>query len=349
VADHGFRPGHPTRPSSPGLSSPLGESGATDDWVYRGNFRQEIGYPIMLGQFKLLPYVMGRFVGYTDSPANGSEQRLFVGTGVRLSTGFWKINDAIRSPLLDINRMRHVVEPEVHLFTSAQTTEREDVYIFDESVDAINDISAVQLALRQRWQTKRGGPGRWRSVDFLTLNLEGNFFTNQPTEAQRSPADFRGLFFSSLPEASIPRNSINADAMWRVSDTMVVLGDAQWNLDEDELATTSIGLAVQRDTRLSYFVGTRYIGSAVDATLASFAANYELTTKYALAVSQSINLSERRNQVSSFTVLRRYDRFFLTVDVYYDAVNEESGIQVGLLPQGFGAGTGQLANIFGGQ
>ena len=73
-----------------------------------------------------------------------------------------------------------------------------------EPIDAINDISAAQIALRQRWQTKRGGPGRWRSVDFFTFNVEGNFFANQPDDDELAPTRFRGLFFDSLPEASIP-------------------------------------------------------------------------------------------------------------------------------------------------
>ena len=72
--------------------------------------------------------------------------------------------------------MRHVVEPEVNLFTSASTVDEQDVFIYDEQVDHINDITAAQLAaLHNSWQTKRGGPGRWQSVDFLTINVEGNF------------------------------------------------------------------------------------------------------------------------------------------------------------------------------
>jgi hypothetical protein len=163
----------------------------------------------------------------------------------------------------------------VNLFTSAQTRDRNDLFIYDEEIDAINDVSAFQVALHQRWQTKRGGPGRFRSVDVFTLNIEGNFFLNQPDDASLAPTGFRGLFFASLPEASIPRNSVNADAMWRISDTTVVLADAQYNLDQYELATTSIGLAVQRDPRLNYFVGTRYIGQ-INSTIATISANYEL-------------------------------------------------------------------------
>jgi hypothetical protein len=48
-------------------------------------------------------------------------------------------------------------------------------------VDAINDISAASMGLRQRWQTKRGGPGNERSVDFFSLNVNATYYAkNHP-------------------------------------------------------------------------------------------------------------------------------------------------------------------------
>src|SRR5207302_10354433 len=117
---------------------------------------------------------------YSDTPNDGRRDRVLVGTGVRVNTAFWKVDDTAQSDLFDIHRLRHVIEPELNLFTSSQTHDQNDFFIYDEDVDAINDVTAVQLAVHQRWQTKRGGAGQFRSVDFLTLNVEGNFFFNQP-------------------------------------------------------------------------------------------------------------------------------------------------------------------------
>src|SRR6185369_15430833 len=127
-------------------------------------------------------------------------------------------------------------------------------FIYDEPIDAVAGITVAQIAINQRWQTKRGGPGRWRSVDFFTLNVEANFFMNKPPDDQLAPAAFRGLYFTSMPEASLPRNGINSDATWRVSDTTAVLADAQYSMDDAKLTTGSIGLAANRD-RVSYFLG----------------------------------------------------------------------------------------------
>ena len=331
LAEQGFRPQFP-----PGIPS-QGYTGVTDDITWRGDFRQEIDYPFQAGQFKFLPYVMARFTPYSDSPDEGSINRILAGAGVRVTTAFWKVDDTAHNELLDINRLRHVVEPELHLFTSVMNTDREDVFVYDEGVDAVNDITAVQLALRQRWQTKRGGPGRWRSVDFFTLNIEANFFANQPDDEFLTPTMFRGLFFSSVPEESIPRNSLNADALWRISDTTAVLADVQYNLDEMALATTSIGLAVQRDTRMAYFVGARYIGE-INQTIGSLNINYELSPKYLLTAIQSFNFSEERNETSALGIIRRFDRFLVTFQVFYDAVEDQSGFRFGIIPEGLGTG-----------
>ncbi len=126
------------------------------------------------------------------------------GGGVRLTTDFWRVDDAVQSDLFDLHRLRHVVTPEVTLFASGQTVDQNRLYIYDPQRDALNDVQAAQLALRQRWQTKRGGPGKWRSVDFLTLDVYANLFANQPAVRFRDPADFRSVFLQSEPEYSLP-------------------------------------------------------------------------------------------------------------------------------------------------
>lgn len=325
----------------PGLPS-LGQTGITDDTVYRADFRQQIDYPFAIDRVKVVPYVMGRYTFYSDSPTDDRENRVLAGAGIRLTTAFFGIDDAIQSRLFDIHRVRHVIEPEVHLFTSAASVDANEIFIFDEQTDRVHDISAAQVGVRQRWQTKRGGPGRWRSVDFLTLDLFATFYSNKPDDIFTDPQAFRGLFFSTIPEASIPRNSLDADATWRISDTTAILGGVSYNLDESELATASLGYAVRRELRLSYFVGIRYIGE-IESTIATLAAAYELTPKYMVAVSASFGLDSDDDRVSaSGTIIRRFDRFHAAVRIYYDDVDDLGGINVSLVPYGlapaFGTG-----------
>ena len=313
----------------PGIPS-LGQTGTTNETNYRGDFRQELSFPFSLGEFRLLPYLVGRYTGYWRGTDGGEEHRLFGGAGARVSTAFWKVDESVESRVFDLHRMRHVVEPELNLFAGGTTADRGDVFIYDEPIDAIHDVSAVSLALRQRWQTERGAPGNRRSVDFFTLNVEANVFANEPEESL-PPEDFRGIYFPSLPEASVPRESLNVDAAWRLSDTTVALADAQYNLDEGELATTGAGLIVQRDARTTYFLTGRRI-EELDSSILGLAAVYELSPKYTLTFSQSYDFSQDENVASALEVRRRYDTFFMSFTYTYSQVDDESGFAINIYP-----------------
>jgi hypothetical protein len=352
--DQGFRaaapqigrpPTLPGRPSLGLLGNPGMNGGdlapvVTDDKIYRTDFRQEVDFPVQAGQFKVVPYVMGRLTTYSDTPEDGSEERWYSAAGVRVNTAFWKVDDSAYSRLFDISRVRHVVEPELNLFAAATTLDPGNLWIYDEGIDAIHDIRAAQIALRQRWQTKRGSEQRRRSVDFFTFNVEWNVFGNQPPADELEPTGFRGAFFPSLPEASIPRNSVNVDATWRVSDTFVVLSDLQQNLDEGDLATASLGVAVSRDPRVSYFVGARYI-DVLDSMIASVVLEYMLTMKYSVSLSQSYDFGNQAGSVyTSASLRRRFDRFYVMTTFYHDDNEDESGFRFSVYPEGLGIGIG---------
>lgn len=345
---------------SPGLPS-LGIAGAVgppdvpETTTYRGDFRQELDYPFAAHEFKVVPYVVGRYTGYTDSLTGAPQNRALMATGLRATTAFWAVDDTAHSTAFDINRIRHVIEPEVNLFASADNVDRGNLYIYDQDVDAINDISGGQLALRQTWQTKRGGPGNWRSVDFLTFDVEANGFTNTPPKEQLDPANptynlngFRGLYFYSEPEASIPRDSINAQSTWKVSDQFIVLADEEWNADSEVLSTASIGVAVEHDPRVTYFIGTRYI-APLDSNITTFAVTYDLSKKYTFAVTQSFNFSSNQDVNSTVILVRKFDTFVAAVQVFYDATVDESGVSFNLYPNGIAGGfnTTQLGGVFG--
>ena len=350
LAQQGFYTG--VEPGIPSYAY-TGDSGRS---VARADLRQEIDFPVDLGPVKVVPYVMGRYTGYSSGvvPAlhtplvnsipdqvalSSNPNRVFGAVGARMTTSFWNVDDSVESDIFDLHRLRHVIEPEINVFASASTLDQDRVFIYDPQVDGINDVQAVQFALRQRWQTKRGGPGRWRSVDAFTLDMSVNLFGNQPAVRFRDPADFRGAFFYSEPEFSLPRNSANADAQWRISDSTAVLADVQENLDYRKLATASVGVAVQRDNRLNYFIGTRYIAD-LNSNVATVEANYELDKKYTISATQSFDFASNKDVYYTFALIRKFDNFAVSVRVYYDETTAQKGFSFNLQPFGLARGLG---------
>ncbi|MGD1277409.1 MAG: LPS assembly protein LptD [Tepidisphaeraceae bacterium] len=338
LLQQGFGPG-----LSPGIASE-GMTGTPGGPVYRADSRQELDWPFAAGQFKIVPYVLGRVTTYSNSPSGDAQTRLYSGGGFRIATAFWKIDDSAESDLFDIHRIRTVIQPEVNLFAAGTTLDRSKLFIYDQDVDGVNDIAAAQFAWHQRWQTQRGGPGEWRSVDFLELNVEGNFFANQPPPGILNPVQFRGLYFPSMPETSIPRQGVNADATWHLSDTTAVLSDAQWNMDQHELATASAGIAVLREERITYFIDDRYI-QVLDSQVLSFSVAYQLTRKYNLQFNQSFNFGDTHDISTNLTLTRQFDTFSIAVTVFHDAVNNQSGFNVNLIPQNLAGPPRGLAGL----
>jgi hypothetical protein len=350
LTQQGFYPG-----VEPGLPSYAytGDPGST---TYRGDFRQELDFPIHAGVVNVVPYAFVRYTPYSQGvvppkvepqfktlPAyvetSGPVNRVIGGGGLRLTTSFFKVDNTIESDLFDLHRLRHIVEPEINIFGSQSNVDQDHVFIYDPEVDGINDVLAVQLALRQRWQTKRGGPGRWRSVDVFALNMYVNYFGNTPPNRFRDPIDFRGLYFYSNPEASVPRNSANADATWRVSDSTAVLMDVEQNLDKVRLATASIGVAIQRDVRLSYFIGTRYIAD-LNSNIITLDANYKLDNKYSLSASQSFDLAQNKDVAYSFSLVRSFDTLSMSVTFSYDQATSDKSFSFNINPFGVNRSVG---------
>ena len=330
----GFTPGTPNE----------GYTGTETSPVYRGDTSQEVDYPIQLGQIKMVPYTSGRLTAYSDSPGGDPINRVYGSSGVRFTTDFWKVDNAVQSELFDLNRMRHVIEPEINLYTSGTTEDRDKLFIYDENVDGIADISAADFELHQRWETYRGAPGKQSSVDFFTLNVSADAYTNPPTDAALLPTKFRGLYFPSDPAASIPRDSINSDATWLISNSTAILADMQYNVDHAVLATGSIGLAVNRLDRLSYYAGLRYI-EQLNSNLATGAIQYQLTTKYSFELSQTYDFGQR-DVSTDLTIRRQFDRLTLEVGVFHDSISGNNGFKFNLIPTGLVQSSPDIAGFF---
>ena len=52
-------------------------------------------------------------------------------------------------------------------------------WVTSPSAEIAEDLTALRLGTRQRWQTKRGMPGRRRIIDWITLDTNGS-----PTPAE---------------------------------------------------------------------------------------------------------------------------------------------------------------------
>jgi len=321
--------------------------GWTNQSVLRGDTRQEIDMPLAVGDAKVVPYVTGRATAWDQAfpeGASGDTTRLWGAAGLRANTQFWQVYDDVNSEFMDVHRMRHIIEPEFNVFVVGTDKNRNQLQPFDEDmrdVEEISDSSAFLLALHQRWQTKRGGPGHWRNVDYLAWNVSYQGFWHKPATGPFAMQDpLRGVYFASRPDLSLPTNSLNTDVTWRVGEFVRVLVDASYNTDLSRLVTASSGLVVDQSPSLSYFIGNRYInapdpGQTVLSTdELTVAVIYQLTRKYTVMATESYDLDLKHDVISSLSLTRKLPRFNASLTFSYNADMGDTTVGFALWPEG---------------
>lgn len=339
-------------PSTSGLQSlfpmiPAGQTfreyyrglGWRDGSVLRADSRHEITMPFQMGDVKIAPYVTGRITAwdeeFPESAGNGSTVRLWGAAGVRTSMQFWRVYENVRSGFWDINGIRHIIEPQVNVFIAGSNEHSADLQPYDRDVEGISDISAVELTLRQKFQTKRGVPGNFRNVDWLVINTsfvsyfddpeKGPFFRGQP---------LRGAYFYSRPELSLVRDSVYIEMIRRIGERVRWITEANINLEDGRLEHYANGLIVDQSPHLAWFLGNRYV-NARDSSEWTLALDYKLTEKYNLIAAQSYDTGLSKNIFSSVTLVRKFPRLTGALTVSYDANVDDVSFVVSVWPEGF--------------
>lgn len=319
------------------IADSLRAQGFTEDWVTRFDTRHEISMQMLAGPVNIMPFIVGRLTAWDRdfrrfSPDADQRERLWGATGVRVGTEMQRVDNRVESRLFDLHRIRHIVAPSVTVWTAGTTIDRQDLPVYDEGVESIAEGTAVRLAVDQTWQTQRGGPGRWRSVDVFKLSAEavvssGDVDTESPI----------GRFFDYRPELSNLGDYGTLDATWQVSEA-VALGTATvYDFDLQQQARTSAGTLIQHTPEFSTFADIRYINSQ-NQTFVNLGAQYELTPKYSLSGFATYDTERGDIQFISTELRRAFPNMVLGIAATYNDVTGETSFGFVLQPLGVPGG-----------
>jgi hypothetical protein len=247
---------------------------------------------------------------------------------VRGGTTLSRVYDGVESQLFDIHGLRHVVRPEFAAWWSHSNTRSEMITPFDEGIETIDDFYGALLAVKQTWQTKRGGEGHERTVDLLTLNLEAGFFGDVQEDEKSS-----GYANPIRPEDSRTRNYLAGDLIYRMSDTTSLLYDFNFDLNDQSFDRQDISLAVERLPRLAYVLGLRHAGD-IDMNLIGGGFNYKLSEKHILAVRDWYDIDRGDNGEFAVSYVRKLPRWYFAVNTEWDEVNDDFSVGVSRWPEG---------------
>ena len=300
------------------------------DLTVRSDARQEFELPLKLATFNLVPFASIRGSYWDGQPLDqGALWRGMGMYGVRGGTSFSRVFNDVKSELLDINGIRHIVKPDFAIFGGHSNTRSQLITPFDYGVETIDALYGMRIGAQQTWQTKRGPAGQQRTVDLLTLNLEAGAFGNGEGRRERS----NGWVDPLRPENSRSRNYLAGDLVYRLSDSTSLLYDFNFDLNDRSYDRHNVSIAVERSPRLSYVFGTRYAGD-IDYSMIGGGWNYKLNEKHITAFRAWWDVDTGRVGEVTFSYIRKLPRWYAGITFEYDNVDDSFTVAFSLWPEG---------------
>jgi hypothetical protein len=233
---------------------------------------------------------------------------------------------------------------------------------YESSDDVVDMRDAVHVGLSQRWQTHRGSEENQRALDWMRLDLESTWVSDDADSSIGPPHSYGPAAFV-YNDPSIPfllrrddgyfstvRDTVNGEYLWRVSDTFSLLSDFNYDVDSGDIQQMDAGISRYVYPDISYYLGTRYLRPVLlpvdknnDGTNEYYekgshsfvaAMTYRLSPRYVATFSQEYNFDFGKAIRSDLTVVRQYHRLFYALSFSLDESLDRSAVLFSIWPQG---------------
>ncbi|MCH2160462.1 MAG: hypothetical protein MK085_01175 [Phycisphaerales bacterium] len=352
------------------------DAGYNSKDVMRFHTRQELAIPFKGQSWNVTPFVFGRFTYYMDGDwkkyrelqgveTDQDNYRYMLGGGARASTRFERVHNEAQSDLFDINRIRHIIEPNMTLFYGWDSAPNGSYPIYDQAIEGATGGTAAQVGLRQIFQTQRGGPGNWTSVDFLEIDIGAVFndaadnfqrtdvITPNPIPGAADPTRYNPYawvqspypqFYNYEPELSQWGTHGYGTVTWQLSSSFTLGGTGLFSWNDREVidfGTTpqvrtisgllrgSIGAQMTHNPDTRSYIEYRYLGASEDEILQA-GVMYRIGRKYEVALSPQYDL--RRGEFRAFggSLRRTFPDFVMNLRFSYGLITDETTVGLSL-------------------
>lgn len=189
-------------------------------------------------------------------------------------------------------------------------------WVTSPSLEIAEDLVAGRLAVRQRWQTKRGLPGRERIIDWIVFDVETTLFPDPNRDNFGEPI---GL--------------LNYDFRWHVGDRVALLSDGFADTFGDGLRTISAGTLWSRPGVGQFYVGYRSIEGPITSNIVSSAVAYRMSEKWILTAGTSFDFGPTGNIGQMVALTRVGESALIRLGVNIDNSRNNVGVVFGIEPR----------------
>ncbi len=304
------------------ISDVLTAQGLGDEYQTRFVTRHEFTMPMNFGGIHFTPFAsmqMNWRLDDENTEDNPDADYWYRTIGFRASTQFNRIYNGVNNELLDVHRLRHVIEPYLTVWNG--DTDRDDIMAvqqYDAEIDNLSTGTAMYVGVKNKLQTWRGGPGRWYQIDWLTIDTALLFASDDATQRYDNPQFFNWRpEYSSLADAAIVRGK------WQYSDGIAFTGNGTWDLDGGKLSRGSIGAELDHGRDVRTYIEYREIANTNDQFL-TLGMRYQLSKRYSLNFTPTWNFYTEDLSSLSFTATRHYPDFDLTAQITQNQIIDET-------------------------
>jgi LPS-assembly protein len=221
-----------------------------DDDVVRLDLYNKVSYPVNFLQYNFLPYLYTRHDYYSKN-ASGEENitRGAYGGGIDLNTRYFKTYDVVTDTLgIDVNQLRHILEPSIGYKSTREVTERKDTLFQMDEIDAEDDFDEVTFGVRNKLQTKRLVNEEWKRVDLFTIDNKINYEFKREESGGSTWLEYR------------------TELEFRPYSWLTLYHDNIWDIQTDQFSSSEFDLEIQPSERWHFWLSHRFINDVDDAS-----------------------------------------------------------------------------------
>ena len=179
-----------------------------------------------------------------------------------------------------------------------------------------DDLEQLRLGLHQRWQTKRGLPGRERIVDILQLDTDLLIFPN---------AD-RDNFGEQIGPATY-------DFRYHLGDRYSILSDGYFDFFDDGLRSVSAGIRTSRPGRGDTYIGLLSLEGPISSTVLRTSIDYRLNEKWIFSGGTSYDFGNTGNIGQTLGFTRIGESLLVRLQVNVDTGRDNVGVGFSISPR----------------
>ncbi|MDD3470177.1 MAG: hypothetical protein PHE53_09400 [Thermoguttaceae bacterium] len=184
------------------------------------------------------------------------------------------------------------------------------------SMEMADDLFMFQVALNQRFQTKRGGISRQRIVDWFRFDSRLSIYPKKDRD------DFGKLF-----------GLFDYDSRWQVGDRLAFTSVGMFDFFTDPLQFATFGSEWNRVNGDSAYLGVHWLGGpGVPQTTLIGSYNYRMTDCWRSEFTMTMNLEKAKDINQSFDLVRVGESFEVLAGFNYNYATEVWGMHFGVTP-----------------